>query len=166
VSVTPASRSGSLDLVAFVMRVALAALFLSTWSSNVHKSLYTTHGFQGLIRYYADAGAAPEPWKAVMRAVAAGAPVTSKVQLVTELAFGLLLLAGVATRPVAFAAGLFLGALWLSEVGVPHEWIWSLAFPTIVAFAVSLFSAGRVLGLDRFLLEREPLQRLPGWARG
>ena len=165
-SVTAAPRSGSVPLVAVVLRVTLAVLFLSVWASNLHKRLYSTHGYQGLIRSYVHAGNAPGPWKSLMRAVADATLVTSKVQLVTELAFGLLLLAGIATRLVALAAALYLASLWLSEIGVPHEWIWSLVFPTLVALVVSLLSAGRTLGLDRWLLDREPLRRLPRWARG
>ncbi len=152
--------------MAVALRVTLAVLFLSVWASNLHKGFYSTHGYQGLIRSYVRSGNAPGPWKSVMRAVADAAAVTSKVQLVTELAFGLLLLAGVATRLVALGAALFLASLWLSEIGVPHEWIWSLVFPTLVALVVSLLSAGRTLGLDGWLLHREPLRRLPLWARG
>ncbi len=164
---TPAPRSGrTAQLVAVALRVTLGVLFLSVWGSNLHKGLYSTSGYRNLIHSYVATGSAPEPWKAVMRGVADAAVVTSKAQLVTELAFGLLLLAGIATRIVAFAAALFLGGLWLSEIGVPHEWIWSLAFPTLVAFAVSMLSAGRTVGLDRVLLERPPLSRLPRWARG
>ncbi len=166
-SMTQASRSGSTEmLVGLALRVTLAVLFLSVWASNLHKDLYSTDGYRNLIRTYVNTGSAPEPWKAVMRATADAAVVTSKAQLVTELAFGLLLLAGVATRPVAFAAALFLSSLWLSEIGVPHEWIWSLVFPTLTAFAVSVLSAGRSLGLDHMLLDRAPLNRLPAWARG
>jgi thiosulfate dehydrogenase [quinone] large subunit len=166
VSVSAAPRSGSTELAAVALRVTLAVLFLSVWGSNLHKGLYSTHGYQALIRSYVETGNAPGAWKSVMRAVADAGAVTSKAQLATELAFGLLLLAGIATRLVAFGAALFLAALWLSEIGVPHEWIWSLAFPTLAALLVSLFSAGRTLGLDRWLLERDPLQRLPPWARG
>ncbi len=166
-SMTLAARSGGTQaLVAAAMRVTLGVLFLSVWASNLHKGLYSVHGYRGLIHRYVETGDAPEPWKAVMRAVADAAVVTSKAQLVTELALGLLLVAGVATRLVALVAALFLGSLWLSEIGVPHEWIWSLVFPTLVAFAVSLLSAGRAFGLDRWLLDRAPLSRLPHWARG
>lgn len=165
-SVNAAPRSGSVQLVAVVLRVTLGVLFLSVWASNLHKGLYSPHQYQGLIRRYVDSGNAPGLWKSVMRATADAASVTSKAQFVTELAFGLLLLAGVATRLVALGAALFLGSLWLSEIGVPHEWIWALVFPTLVALVVSLLSAGRTLGLDRWLLERKPLRRLPPWARG
>ena len=166
-SMMPAPRSGrTQELVAAAMRVTLGALLISVWASNLDKGLYSAHGYRGLIHYYTDTGSAPEPWKAVMRAVADAAAVTSKAQLVTELVLGVLLVAGVATRLVALGAALFLASLWMSEIGVPNEWIWSLIFPTLVAFAVSLLSAGRAFGFDCWLLAREPLRRLPNWARG
>ena len=154
------------QLVAVALRVALALLFLTTWGSNLHKGLYSATGYRGLIDYYARTGDAPTPWKAVMRSVARAATFTSKAQLVAELVFGVLLLAGIATRPVAFVAALFLSALWLSEIGVPHEWIWSLVFPTLASLAVSVLSGGRTLGLDGWLLDRRPLEHQPAWVRG
>jgi hypothetical protein len=153
-------------LVLVVFRVMLGVLFLSVWGSNLNKGLYGSGPYAALIRSYIDTGDAPGIWKDVMRFVADGAPFFSKAQLVTELAFGIALVLGVATRIVGLAAGLYLGSLWLSEIGVPHEWIWSLVFPALAAFAVSLLSAGRVLGLDALLLDRPPVARLPRWARG
>jgi uncharacterized membrane protein YphA (DoxX/SURF4 family) len=144
----------------------LGILFISVWASNLHKGLYSQDGFAALIRFYAEQGDAPGVWKDVMRFVADHAAVFSKLQLVTELAFGIALVLGAATRLVGVAAGLFLSALWLSEVGVPSEWIWSLVFPALDAFAVSLLSAGRVLGVDALMLGRPPLDRLPRWATG
>jgi uncharacterized membrane protein YphA (DoxX/SURF4 family) len=144
----------------------LGLLFLSVWGSNLHKGLYHPGPYAALIDRYADTGDAPGPWKAVMRFVADHATVASKLQLVTEFLLGALLAVGLATRPVAVAAGVFLSALWLSEIGVPHEWVWSLVFPALVAFTLAIVSAGRVLGLDALVLDRRPLARLPGWARG
>jgi uncharacterized membrane protein YphA (DoxX/SURF4 family) len=166
VSVTPAPRSGSVQLVLLVLRVVLGILFLSVWASNLHKGLYSPDGYGALIRFYADQGDAPGVWKDVMGFAADHAGAFSKLQLLTELALGIALVLGAATRIVGVAAGLFLSALWLSEVGVPSEWIWSLVFPALTAFAVSLLSAGRVLGVDALLLDRPPLDRLPGWASG
>jgi uncharacterized membrane protein YphA (DoxX/SURF4 family) len=165
-SMNTAPRSGSNELVLFAFRIALGALFLSVWASNLNKGLYSPGGYAGLIRFYADSGDAPGLWKDVMRFVADHAVVFSKLQLVTELTLGIALVLGVATRLVGIAAGLFLSALWLSEIGVPNEWIWSLVFPALAAFAVSLLSAGRVLGMDALLLDRPPLDRLPSWVTG
>lgn len=170
-SMSAAPRSGSTEtrqlwLVLLVLRVTLGILFLSVWASNLNKGLYGSGPYAALIRFYADTGDAPGIWKDVMRLVADGAPFFSKAQLVTELVFGVTLVLGVATRLVGVAAGLYLSSLWLSEIGVPNEWIWSLVFPALAAFVVSLLSAGRVLGLDARLLERAPLDRLPRLVRG
>ena len=165
-SVTAAPRSGSVQLVLVVLRIMLGILFLSVWGANLHKGLYSPDAYAALIHFYAEQGDAPGIWKDIMRLVADQAAVFSKLQLLTELLFGVALVLGVATRLVGFSAGIFLSTLWLSEVGVPSEWIWSLVFPALVAFAVSLLSAGRVLGADALLLDRPPLDRLPRWATG
>jgi uncharacterized membrane protein YphA (DoxX/SURF4 family) len=165
VSVTVASRSGG-ALAIVALRLALGLLFLTVWGSNLNKGLYNPGPYSALIDFYADTGDAPGLWKDVMRFVADQATVASKLQLVTELLFGILLVLGLATRPVGVASGLFLSSLWLSEIGVPNEWIWSLVFPSLVAFTLAIVSGGRVLGLDAFMLDRPPLARLPRWARG
>ena len=149
-----------------VFRLALGALFLSVWGSNLDKGLYDPVPYANLIGVYVDEGDAPGFWKELMRFVADNAGVASKVQLVTELALGVLLLLGLATRPAGIVAGLFLTALWISEIGAPDEWIWSLVFPALAAFAVALLSAGRSYGLDGVLLGRAPFNRLPPWATG
>lgn len=164
-SMRNASRSGGALSIVF-LRVLLGLLFLSVWGSNVHKHLFDSGPYASLVRFYVDSGRAPGVWKDVMRFVADHAAIASKLQLVTELAFGILLVLGLATRPVGVAAGLYLSSLWLSEIGVPHEWIWSLVFPALVAFYLAVVSAGRVLGLDSRLLDRAPLSRLPPWATG
>jgi uncharacterized membrane protein YphA (DoxX/SURF4 family) len=165
-SVIPARRSAGTNLVLVLFRVLLGVLFLSVWASNLHKGLYGADAYRGLIRGYVKNGDSPAAWKDVMTFAADHAAVFSKLQLVGELALGVLLVLGLATRPVGLAAGLFLGSLWLSEIGVPHEWVWSLVFPAVAAFAVGLLSAGRTLGLDALVLDRPPLDRLPRWAVG
>lgn len=153
-------------LVLLAFRLALGVLFLSVWGSNLDKGLYDPGPYANLIGVYADEGDAPGFWKDFMGFVADNAGVASKLQLVTELALGVLLTLGLATRPAGTVAGLFLTALWISEIGVPNEWVWSLVFPALAAFAVALLSAGRVYGLDAVLLERAPFNRLPRWATG
>jgi uncharacterized membrane protein YphA (DoxX/SURF4 family) len=161
----PKREPGSvLVLVAF--RLALGALFLSVWGSNLDKGLYDPAPYANLIGVYVSEGEAPGFWKEFMMFVADNAGVASKLQLVTELGLGILLTLGLATRPAGTVAGLFLSALWISEIGAPNEWIWSLVFPALAAFAVALLSAGRSYGLDGILLERAPFDRLPRWATG
>jgi uncharacterized membrane protein YphA (DoxX/SURF4 family) len=93
-----------------------------------------------------------------MAMAAANASIAAPLQAVTEIGFGVLLLLGLLTRPVALAAGGFLFSLWVSEWGT--AWIWELLVPIMVAFAVSLGSAGRTLGLDSMLARRYPRSRL------
>jgi hypothetical protein len=159
-------KAGELILVLLAFRVALGILFLSVWASNLDKGLYDPAPYANLIDFYVAEGEAPGFWKEVMEFVADQAVVASKLQLVTELTLGLLLTLGLATRPVGVVAGLFLTALWISEINVPNEWIWSLVFPALAAFAVALLSAGRAYGLDGVLLERSPFNRLPRWVTG
>ena len=153
-------------IILATVRVTLGVLFLSVWVQNVRKGLYSADGFAGLTRHYRDTGSAPGIWKDVMGWIANHANVIGPFQMVGELAMGALLLVGVATRLVGLAAAGFLSLLWLSEVGVPNEWIWSLVFPVLAALSVAILSGGRAYGLDMVLLERSPLRRLPRWARG
>jgi uncharacterized membrane protein YphA (DoxX/SURF4 family) len=161
-----ASAEPGVVLMLVVLRLALGALFLSVWGSNIDKGLYDPAPYANLIGVYVDEGDAPGFWKEFMRFVADNAEVASKLQLVTELALGVLLALGLATRPAGIVAALFLTALWISEIGVPNEWIWSLVFPALAACSVALLSAGRWYGLDGILLERSPFNRLPRWATG
>src|SRR5262249_44983451 len=73
--------------------------------------------------------------------------------------FGVLLLAGAATRLVAAAAGAFLFTLWISELGT--AWVWELGIPVILAFCLAWARAGRTCGVDAVLA-----RRYPGWRLG
>ena len=160
----PRRRTLALDgrhLAAAALRIALGALFLQVWIENLRKDLYTGSGYAGLVRGYIRDGESPEAWKSLMRFAADHAEVFARVQLVFELALALLLLAGAATRLVGALAAAWLAALWLSEIGVPHEWIWSLVFPALTAACVSVWAAGRTLGADAVLC-----RRLPRWMTG
>jgi len=148
------------------VRITLGVLFLSVWGSNVNKGLYGADQYAALIRSYVEEGNAPGVWKDLMGAIADGAAVFSKLQLVTELALGVLLTLGLLTRVVAVVAWVFLASLWISELGVPNEWTWSLVFPALAAFAVAWLPEARAYSLDEHVLGRPPLDRLPAWMRG
>jgi hypothetical protein len=148
-------------MVLVVFRVMLGLLFLSVWASNLNKGLYGAGDYATLINGYAEDGDAPGFWKEIMRFVADNAGLFSKLQLAAELTFGVLLTVGLFLRFVGIAAGLFLTVLWISEIGVPNEWIWSLVFPAMAAFAVAWLPAARALSLDERLGGR-----LPRWATG
>ena len=123
------------------------------------KGAYSPGGYKGVIDYYLKNGHAPTVWKAIMSTLAANARIVAPLQAATELGFGVLLLAGAATRLVALGAGAFLFSLWLSEFGA--SWFWELAMPVIVAFSLASAQPGRTWGVDALLA-----RRYPGWRLG
>jgi uncharacterized membrane protein YphA (DoxX/SURF4 family) len=142
-----------------VIRVAIGAMFVWVFFENLRKGAYTPAGYQNVIQYYLDKGAAPGVWKSVMSFVASHASVAGPLQAVSELAFGVALVTGTASRLVAAAAAGFLFTLWLSELGA--AWIWELLIPTIAAAALVATRPGRTWGLDSFLSRKWP--KLPIW---
>jgi len=142
-----------------VLRVTLGAMFVWVFFENLGKGAYTPAGYKGVIDYYLKNGHSPAVWKGVMSVMAANARIVAPLQAMTEVGFGVLLVAGVATRVVAAAAGAFLFSLWLSELGT--SWFWELAMPVIVAFSLAWARAGRTCGVDTLLV-----RRYPGWRLG
>ena len=149
----------SRDRALAVLRVALGAMFVWVFFENLGKGAYTPAGYKGVIDYYVKNGHSPAVWKELISVAAANARVVAPLQAMTELGFGVLLLAGAATRVVAAAAGAFLFTLWVSELGT--SWIWELAMPVIVAFCLAASRAGRAWGVDALLARRNP-----GWVLG
>jgi uncharacterized membrane protein YphA (DoxX/SURF4 family) len=141
-----------------VLRMALGAMFLWVFFENLGKGAYTPAGYKGVIDFFLKNGHAPAAWKGIMSAAAANARVAGPLQAMTELGFGVFLVAGVATRLVAAAAEAFLFTLWLSELGA--AWIWELGTPIILAFCLSWARAGRTWGVDAVLARRIPNWRL------
>ena len=150
---------GSAMTAMAIMRVGLGAMFLYVFFENLRKGLYGKDGYTGLINYYFDKGQAPTFWKNIMRLAASHATTAGPMQAVTEISFGLFLILGLLTRPVALAAFLFLASLWVSEWGT--AWIWELLTPMIVAFSLMVGGAGRKWGIDAKLASIYP--RIPLW---
>ncbi|HEY3026042.1 MAG TPA: TQO small subunit DoxD [Pyrinomonadaceae bacterium] len=142
-----------------IMRLGLGAMFLYVFFENLSKGLYSKDGYSGLIGYYLAKGHAPGFWKNIMSLAASHAATAGPMQAVTEIGFGLFLLLGLLTRPVALAAFLFLTSLWISEWGT--AWIWELLVPMIAAFSIMMGGAGRKWGIDAALSRKYP--RLPLW---
>jgi uncharacterized membrane protein YphA (DoxX/SURF4 family) len=142
-----------------ILRVTLGVLFVWVFFENLGKGLYTPEGYAGLIGYYINSGRAPALWKSVMAVTASHAGVAAPIQGATELTFGVCLLLGIVTRPVAFGAFAFLTSLWLSEWGT--AWIWELLVPMVVALCLALGAAGRRLAVDTVLAARFP--KVPIW---
>jgi uncharacterized membrane protein YphA (DoxX/SURF4 family) len=142
-----------------VLRITLGTLFVWVFFENLSKDLYTPEGYSGLINYYISQGRAPGFWKAIMSFVANNARVMGPIQAVAEITFGVCLVLGLLTRPVALAAFGLLTSLWVSEWGT--AWIWELLVPMIVALSLALSAAGRKWGLDAVLVREYP--HLPLW---
>lgn len=137
-----------------IMRLGLGAMFLYVFFENLSKGLYSKDGYSGLINYYLEKGHAPGLWKNIMSLAASHAATAGPMQAVTEIGFGLFLLLGLVTRPVALAAFLFLTSLWISEWGT--AWIWELLIPMIAAFSVMVGGGGRKWGIDALLARKYP----------
>jgi uncharacterized membrane protein YphA (DoxX/SURF4 family) len=148
------SQSNRAQCALTILRVALGCLFISVFFENLRKGLYSPSGYSGLINYYIQKGHAPQLLKSVMALMAGHASVAGPTQGLTEIAFGILLLIGLFTRPVALGAFLFLSTLWIAEWGT--AWIWELLIPMFVAFALMVGAAGRKWGVDAKFARRYP----------
>lgn len=148
-----------------ILRLTLGALFVWVFFENLGKNLYTPGGYAGLINFYINESTAPQAWKGVMRFIADNAAFFAPLQAVSEITFGVLLLLGVLTRPVALGAFVFLTTLWVSELGT--AWIWELLVPMAVALSLAIGAAGRRWGVDGFLRSqlRPAAERGSGLAR-
>jgi len=142
-----------------LVRVTIGAMFVSVFFENLGKGLYTAAGYAGLIHYYIEKGHSPAVWKAVMAQAASHAAMAAPMQAVAEISFGVLLVIGLLTRPVAFVAFLYLGSLWMSEWGT--AWIWELLVPALASLGLAIGSAGRAWGVDAWLAKRWP--NAPWW---
>jgi len=142
-----------------IMRLGLGAMFLYVFFENLNKGLYGKDGYTGLINYYLEKGHAPGFWKSIMGVAASHAGIAGPMQAVTEVSFGVFLLLGLLTRPVALAAFLFFASLWVSELGTAL--IWELLIPMIATFSLMVGGAGRKWGIDAKLARRYP--RIPLW---
>jgi uncharacterized membrane protein YphA (DoxX/SURF4 family) len=149
-----AERQAGARVALSMLRIVLGALFINVFFENLNKGLYSASGYAGLINYYMEKGHAPQALKSVMSFMVAHANVAGPMQGATEISFGILLLLGLLTRPVALAAFLFLTTLWVSEWGT--AWIWELLVPMAVALALVIGSAGRTFGVDALLAKRYP----------
>ena len=100
-----------------LVRVTIGAMFVWVFFENLGKGLYSPGGYAGLINYYIKSSHSPALWKAVMGLMASHAAIAAPMQAMTEISLGILLVIGLLTRPAAFVAFLFLGSLWISELG-------------------------------------------------
>jgi uncharacterized membrane protein YphA (DoxX/SURF4 family) len=137
-----------------LIRVTIGAMFVWVFFENMGKGLYRPAGYAGLINYYIKASHSPAAWKAVMGLAANHAAIAAPIQGMTEISLGILLVIGLLTRPAAFVAFLFLGSLWISELGT--SWIWELLVSVLASLGLAIGCAGRRWGVDAWLSQRWP----------
>ena len=148
------SRSERAQVALTILRLGLGSLFIWVFFENLGKGLYSPSGYSGLINYYIEKGHGPQLLKSIMAFMASHATFTGPMQGLTEITFGVFLLIGLLTRPVALGAFLFLSTLWMAEWGT--AWIWELLIPMLVALALMIGAAGRKWGIDAVLAGRYP----------
>jgi uncharacterized membrane protein YphA (DoxX/SURF4 family) len=156
-SIEPRNESAQVALT--ILRLGLGSLFVWVFFENLGKELYSPSGYSGLINYYIEKGHGPELLKSVMALMASHATFAGPMQGLTEITFGVLLLIGLLTRPIALAAFFFLTTLWVAEWGT--AWILELLMPMIIALALMIGAAGRKWGVEELLARRYP--RVPLW---
>ena len=135
-----------------LVRVTIGVMFVSVFFENMGKGLYRPTGYAGLIGYYIKSSHSPAAWKAVMSLAANHAAIAAPMQAMTEISLGILLVLGLLTRPAAFVAFLFLGSLWISELGT--SWIWELLVSVLACLGLAIGRAGRRWGVDAWLSQR------------
>src|SRR5215510_5560344 len=153
------SSSGHAQAALTILRLGLGCLFIWVFFENLGKGLYSPSGYSGLINYYIEKGHGPQLLKSIMAFMASHATFAGPMQGLTEITFGVLLLIGLLTRPIALGAFLFLSTLWMAEWGT--AWIWELLIPMLVALALMIGAAGRKWGVDQLLARKYP--RSPLW---
>jgi len=141
-----------------LVRVTIGAMFVWVFFENLGKGGYTAAGYAGVINYYIKSSHSPAAWKWVMGLMASHAAMAAPMQAATEISLGVLLIIGLLTRPVALVAFLFLGSLWVSELGT--TWIWELLVPVVASRGLAVGRAGRAWGIDALLARRRPASPL------
>jgi len=148
-----ASQTDAANGLALV-RVTIGAMLVWVFFENLGKGTYTTAGYAGVIDYYIKNSHSPAVWKWVMGIMVSHAAIAAPLQAVAEISLGFLLVIGLLTRPVAFLAFLYLGSLWVSELGT--SWIWELLVPVVASLGLIVGRAGRAWGIDALLARRNP----------
>jgi uncharacterized membrane protein YphA (DoxX/SURF4 family) len=137
-----------------LVRMVVGAMFVWVFFENLGKGAYTPAGYAGVINYYLKNSHAPAAWKLVLGFMSSHAAMIAPGQAAMELSLGILLVIGLLTRPAALVAFLFLGSLWVTELGT--SWIWELLVPVVASLGLAVGRAGRAWGIDALLARRRP----------
>lgn len=141
-----------------ILRIVLGVIILATWQGNVRDGLYTADGLTGFFNWLFDPdngnGSSLIFYKSILDATLLRFPgLFGTFQMITEFLMGLGLLLGGLTRFFGLAAIFFFFNLFLSYFG-GHEWIWTYVLLITSSLAVTLTYAGRLWGVDQYLLQK------------
>ena len=137
-----------------LVRLIVGAMFVSVFFENLGKGAYTPAGYAGVINFYIKNSHSPAAWKLVLGFMSNHAAMIAPGQAAMELSLGILLVVGLLTRPAALVAFLFLGSLWVTELGT--SWVWELLVPVVASLGLAVGRAGRAWGIDALLARRSP----------
>jgi uncharacterized membrane protein YphA (DoxX/SURF4 family) len=143
------------------LRMLVGALFISTAFENLHKGLYG-QGFQAFVEGWANGNPIGVYRTFLETVVIPNWQLFATAQLIVEpIVMGLFLLIGLFARASAFVAAFFITNLFLASLG--KEWPWTYLVILGVLIVLILSAAGRRLGVDQMLAERNPAPRVPLW---
>jgi uncharacterized membrane protein YphA (DoxX/SURF4 family) len=136
-----------------LLRIMLGVMFLSTWLPNALDGLYTPDGL--LIFFTKDFPQSENPLvfyaNFIDEVILPIRNVFAPFQLVAEFLMGLALLMGAFTPLVSISGVFFLLNTMLATFG--HDWLWSYIMPMSILVVVFFTRAGRVIGVDAYLLK-------------
>ncbi len=147
--------SGSVPVA--LLRITLGVILLVTFFDNLDKDLYTADGFEGFIDFLFDEEGnnsslgAYESFVDTVIVPLGGA--YGVFQAIVELAIGVALIIGLASRAASLIAAIFFFNLFLAYFG-GEEWIWTYVLLFMSALTVFLGYGGRKLGLDERLVRQ------------
>lgn len=137
-----------------LLRIMVGLVFLTTWTSNLLKGFYTSNGMLHFFTEVYPQSENPLGFYAafINNIILPIRSIFAPFQLVAEFTLGLALLVGVFTPFFSLAGIFFLINTFLATLG--HDWPWSYLMPIMILVVVLFTHAGRVLGVDTYLLKR------------
>ncbi len=136
------------------LRIMLGIVFLTTWIANLQKGFYTPDGLEHFFtQVYPQSKNPLGAYAAFITNVLLPArAIFGPIQLVGELALGVLLIVGLFTPLVAIGGAFLLLNIFLATYGT--EWPWTYLSLIAIAIAVAATRAGRAFGIDAILAKR------------
>lgn len=145
------------------LRIVIGLMFITTWLSNVTKNLYTPDGLLDFFTNSFPQSENPLTWYAAFidGVILPIRTVFAPFQLVMEFVLGLALVLGVFTRFFSLVGIFFLMNTFLATFG--HDWPWAYLLPISMLGVVWITKAGRVYGIDQFLMKKYGKEGLRSW---